>query len=271
MGVLIGFLLEDYALSGYYPSYEDSVKLSLSYYSGSRYPFFAGCLKGFCLYAGTYSGSYSDSTFPLRDHVKVIDTISLKSSAVQEWAVLNRFFYSGNMLFTFEAGLVREVYSSVLGSKREIFPGNVLSLGVERKGLMFGGGAGYGRGDWKAYALVRYRKINRDSSISQGDTTGWGITVPEAPRSNVEVVLKGRWRGISLNLHRRDVWSVYIRSVGVLRGNLTYAVATGLVKGKPVLALGMGYHIPKFNLSLAGGVIHHAFPIWSVALAYKTR
>lgn len=246
MILILAFLTEDYGLTGFFPSYGDSVRLSLDYYSGSRYPLFVGCFKGFCLYAGTYGGFYRDSSFYLRDHVRVIDTIDVRRSSVQEWATLSRYFYSGRLLMGFEVGLVREIYSSVLRSYNEVFPDNRLSLGKERKGMLFGGVAGYGVGDLSGYFLFRYRSITRDSSISSGDTTGWVITVPSPPESDLELLLSVGFKRFRLNLQRRGDIRGYVRAEGEIRG-FPYTVSVGYGNG-PMAAVGMGKDMRGFRL-----------------------
>ena len=249
---LLSFLTEDYGLVAYFPSYGDSARFSVNYYTGSRYPLFIGCFRGFCLYAGTYAGFYRDSTFYLRDHRRIIDTIDLRRSAVQEWAVLSRFFYSGNLLMGFEAGLMRETYSSVLRSYNDVFPDNRLSLGNERRGMLFGGVMGYVRGDASGYLLFRYRNITKDSSISSGDTTGWVITVPQPPEGNLELLLHLRYRWVSLNVSKRGRLAGYVRTEGVLRGfpfafSLGYAPGTG-----PVLSGAFGLTFREVLLMVGG-------------------
>ncbi len=240
MILVLSFLTEDYGLAGFFPSYSDSVRFSLNYYSGSRYPLFVGCFKGFCLYAGTYAGFYRDSSFYLRDHVRIVDTIDVRRSSAQEWATLSRYFYSGRLLMGFEVGLVREVYSSVLRSYNDVFPDNRLSLGNERKGMLFGGIAGYSVGDLSGYLLFRYRNITRDSSISSGDTTGWVITVPSPPESNLELLLSVRFKRFKLNLQHRGGVRGYVRTDGVFKG-FPYTVSVGYGGEKrPLWALGLG-------------------------------
>jgi len=262
----LAFLTEDYGLGGYFPSYDDSLRFSLNYYTGSRYPLFVGCFRGFCLYAGTYSGSYRDSVFYLRDHVRIVDTIRSRISAVQEWAALSRFFYSGNLLMGFEVGLVREIYSSMLRSYNYVFPDNLLSLGNERKGMLFGAVVGYGRGDVKGYFTFRYRNITRDSSVSSGDTTGWIITVPTPPKTDVEALLRLSWRGLSLNLWRRDRWGVHLRAEGSLR-NLPAEATVGYVRDVgPVGSFGFGVVLRGLKVMVGMGYVEA--PTFAVGLKY---
>ncbi len=248
MILLLGFLTEDYGLAGFFPSYSDSVRLSLDYYSGSQYPLFVGCFKGFCLYAGTYSGFYRDSSFYLRDHIHIVDTINVRRSSVQEWATLSRYFYSGRLLMGFEVGLVREIYSSVLRSYNDVFPDNRLSLGNERKGMLFGGVAGYTSGNLSGYILFRYRNVTRDSSVSSGDTTGWVITVPSPPKSDLELLLNVRFRGLRLNLQHRGSLRGYVRTDGIFRG-FPYTASLGYGGGKRLMgAVGVGRDLRGFRL-----------------------
>ena len=250
--LIISFLTENYGFSGYFPDYSDSLRLSVNYYTGSRYPLFVGCFRGFCLYAGTYSGFFRDSSFYLRDHVRIIDTIRMRRSSLQEWAVLNRFFYSGRLLMGFEAGLVKEVYASVLNSYNDVFPDNRLSLGNERRGILFGGVVGYSFKQVSGYALFRYRNITQDSSISSGDTTGWAITVPSPPGSDLELLVNLRFRGLQFNLSHRKRTTAYLRTEGIFR-RVVYAFNLGYDREiGPMVSGGLGMDVKGVRVMVGG-------------------
>ncbi|NPB03919.1 MAG: hypothetical protein GXO39_05850 [Thermotogae bacterium] len=267
MLLMFAFLLEEHGFGSYFPDYRDSMRLSVDYYTGSTFPLVVGCFRGFCLYAGTYSGTYRDSTFYLRDHVKIVDTIRLRRSAIQEWATLSRFFYAGRMLLGFEVGLMKEQFASVLTSYNGVFPDNRLSLGNERRGMVFGGVIGYGRDNLDGYVLFRYWNVVKDSSISSGDTTGWIITVPEPLNSNVELLAHINWRNLSLSVSYRERILGYLRLSGDIF-SFAYILSAGYSqKDGPMCAIGVGKDIGGFGFMLGAGFV--SSPLVGVALRYS--
>jgi hypothetical protein len=253
MIIFLSFLLDDYGILPHFPEYRDSLRLSINYYIRSRYPLISGCFKGFCAYVGTYMGSFKDSSFPLRDHEKVIDTIRANKMEIQEIAIIERYFGTGNLTMGFEVGLIREIYASFLYSKRDIFyPSNSLSLGRYRQGTIFGGVLGYNFKGWFSYILVRYRNLNRDSSLSSGDTTGWYITVPEGERGKTEVLIKSTNGKLSVKLYRRDMVGAYVDREFLIR-RFSVKVGGGFYGKELTLYGNIGYQIGNFKMVLGSG------------------
>ncbi len=209
MILILSFLAEDYGIMPLFPSYRDSFKISISYYYPSRYPLISGCFKGFCVYAGTFKGFKKDSSFILRDHIKIIDTINATRGELQEVAILERYFGSGIITMGFHVGIIREIYFSSLISHNEIFPNNSLSLGRYLSGVILGGVFGLGFKNWFSYIMLRYRNFNRDSSLSNGDTTGWFITVPEGERNKTDILLNISDNENSIKVGYRDWFGLW--------------------------------------------------------------
>ncbi len=206
MSLILSFLAEKYGIMPYFPNYGDSVKVSLSYYLSSTYPFLAGCFRGFCIFAGTYKGFVQESTFLLRNHSSVVDTVNMDKRRIQEWVSLQRYFRNGNLLMGFEVGFLREVYTSLLTSRHDVFENNRLGLGFFKQGMLMGGVAGLGN----SYILLRFRRFNRDSTLSGGDTTGWFITVPDVERNPLEVLVNINVFGASFKFNYRDSPSFWV-------------------------------------------------------------
>ncbi len=250
MIIVLSFLLEDYGILPHFPEYRDSLRLTINHYLGSRYPLIVGCFKGFCAYVGTYMGSLEDSTFPLRDHRRVIDTISLRKMEIQEMAMIERYFGTGNITMGFEVGIIKEIYASFLYSKNDVFyPDNSLSLGRYRQGTIFGGLVGYNIKGWFSYVVLRYRNLSKDSSLSSGDTTGWYVTVPGGEKGKTEILIKSSKDRFSVKIYKRDYFGAYIDGELPIR-KLSVKLGGGFYGKKPSIYANLGYKIGKFKAVL---------------------
>jgi|GEM_PF-1220727 hypothetical protein len=253
MMIFLSFLVEDYGILPHFPEYRDSLRFSINYYVRSRYPMLGGCLKGFCAYVGTYNGYFRDSTFLLRDHAKVIDTIRVNKIKLQEMAILERYFGTGSLTLGFEVGLIREIYASFLYSKRDVFyPNNSLSLGKFKQGTIFGALIGYDFKGWFSYILLRYRNLSKDSSLSSGDTTGWYITVPAEENGRTEILIKSSSGKFSLKIYKRDNFGAYFDRENHIRKFLV-KVGGGFYGREPVFYGNFGYKLGNFNIILGLG------------------
>jgi len=263
MILLTVFLNEDYGIMPYFPNYDDSLKLSVSYYTNSSYPFVSGCFKGFCVHAGTYKGFVKDSTFFLRDHSKVIDTITSSKKDVQEWAILNRYFYTGMFYMGFEVGLIRENYSSTLKSRRNAFPDNSLSLGHVIQGILMGSVIGLNYKNFNTYALIRYRRFNKDSTVSSGDTTGWFITVPEGEKNALEVLLGIRFYGYFVGFYRRDNLGLWVSRTSKFE-KIVYKFGAGYTGKYPTVYGGVGFDFNMIRVMIGSAYLNG--PILQISL-----